>query len=345
MSGYVKLPAQTARKIALDGFKVYTLYRNEFPWNCGYKDQAGTVWGDCWCMFPKALIWSWAVGKNLFLDRIPGTYFYNGYNGSYDGIGASGLGDWDGNTIMNYCEDVSSDFRNLETAELLLIYNHHMAMYIGDFNLDGKIYNSVEFNDFDSISGLVPFWTASDGGRYWYKGGGYMGGSFNVHGKLSRWIEYDSSPEPETDKKFTYQVYSDVVNRWLDNVVNITPDPSGDNYAGIYGCDVKCVLVNCNKGNVRYAIHTWKGDDTEWYGYGIWLPEVENRSDYAGIMSQPADAFILFSDIPAKYRVGTRKNGIWLPWVYTNNANYEDDINGYAGNIGEPFDVLQICPV
>lgn len=34
---YKLLPAAKAREIALEGFKVLTLYRNEFPYNCGLK--------------------------------------------------------------------------------------------------------------------------------------------------------------------------------------------------------------------------------------------------------------------------------------------------------------------
>lgn len=199
---YKKLPAQKAREIALDGFKVRTLYRNEFPWNCGLcKD--GTVWGDCWCMFPKVLIWSWAVGINPFLKRKEGTYFYNGVNGSYDGIGASGLGDWDGDTIMSVCTNVRSDFSKKEVAELMLINGQHMAMHIGEFDLnDGKLYNSVEFNKYnDEFDGLIPFWTDEFGVRYFWKGGPATGGKFDLIGKLSQWIDYSKTPEPEPKPK------------------------------------------------------------------------------------------------------------------------------------------------
>lgn len=196
---YKKLKAADARKIALEGFKVLTLYRNEFPYNCGLKLD-GAVYGDCWCFFPKTLIWSHAVGVDPFLNRKDRTFFYNGTSGSYPGIGKaysydgilmSGLGDWDGDTIMNLCTDVRSNFSKMSVAELLLIRGQHMAMYIGDYQLSGKTYNSVEFNYFDDENqGLIPFWTGSDGMRYWYKGGPSMGAKFDRIGKLSTWIDY-----------------------------------------------------------------------------------------------------------------------------------------------------------
>ena len=196
--GYEKLKASDARKIALDGFKVTTLYRNQFPYNCGLK-QNGVIFGDCWCMFPKVLIWSHAVGLNPFLNRKEGTYFYNGENGSYNGIGASGLGDWDGDTIMNTCTDVRRDFTRKDVGELMLIKGHHMAMYIGDFSLgDGKAYNSVEFNYYnDDYDGLIPFWTDDWGNRFFWRNGPATGGTFDLIGKLTTWMDYTKEPDPD----------------------------------------------------------------------------------------------------------------------------------------------------
>ena len=86
----------------------------------------------------------------------------------------------------------------------------------------------------------------------------------------------------------------------------------------------------------------WKGDAYEKYPDSRWLPEVKNRTDYAGKAHRPIDAFILKSDKPAAYRVHLRKEKIWLPWVKTANANYNDKENGYAGMIGSPIDAIQI---
>ena len=135
---------------------------------------------------------------------------------------------------------------------------------------------------------------------------------------------------------FTYQVWDDVQKKWLPNVQN-TAD-----YAGLLGHDVDAVYVSCDKGNVTYAVHMWKGDASEAYPDSRWLPEVKNRTDYAGKAHRPIDAFILKSDKPAAYRVHLRKQNIWLPWVKTANANYNDKENGYAGMIGSPIDAIQI---
>lgn len=133
-------------------------------------------------------------------------------------------------------------------------------------------------------------------------------------------------PTPIQDFKITYQVWEDIKNKWLPNVVNDT------DYAGRYGSDVCCVYANANKGNVYYRVH-YKG--------GKWLPEVKNRNDYAGLYNKPIDGFMIKSDIKQlKYRVHLRKKNKWLPWVTGYNTN--DSNNGYAGIIGQEIDAIQI---
>lgn len=123
-----------------------------------------------------------------------------------------------------------------------------------------------------------------------------------------------------------YQIWDDVKNKWLPNVINDT------DYAGIYGHDVCCVYANANRGNVWLRVH-YKG--------GKWLPEVKNRSDYAGLYNKPIDAFMIKSDTKGlTYRVHLRRKGIWLPWV--TGYSTTDHNNGYAGIIGQEIDAIQI---
>lgn len=132
--------------------------------------------------------------------------------------------------------------------------------------------------------------------------------------------------KPIQEFKITYQVWEDIKNKWLPNVVNDT------DYAGRYGSDVCCVYANANKGNVYYKVH-YKG--------GKWLPEVKNRNDYAGLYNKPIDGFMIKSDTKQlKYRVHLRRQKRWLPWVTGYNTN--DSNNGYAGIIGQEIDAIQI---
>ena len=136
-------------------------------------------------------------------------------------------------------------------------------------------------------------------------------------------------PTPIQNFEITYQVWEDIRNKWLPNVINNT------DYAGRYGSDVCCVYANANVGNVYYKVH-YKG--------GKWLPEVKNREDYAGLYNKPIDGFMIKSDTKQlTYRVHLRRKNKWLPWVTGYNTN--DSNNGYAGIIGQEIDAIQIKPL
>jgi hypothetical protein len=133
---------------------------------------------------------------------------------------------------------------------------------------------------------------------------------------------------PVDDKiSVTYQVWDDVKNAWLPNVVDTT------DYAGIFGHDVCGVFANLTKGNIIYKVHT-KG--------GRWLPEVKNREDYAGILNKPIDALMMKTDTgkTIRYAVHLRRSNRWLPSVTGYNEN--DYNNGFAGIFGQEIDGVKI---
>lgn len=135
-----------------------------------------------------------------------------------------------------------------------------------------------------------------------------------------------SSTPTSNNIDITYQIWDDVKNKWLPNVIN------DKDYAGLFGHDVCCVYANASKGNVYYKVHTEGGK---------WLPEVKNRTDYAGIYNKPIDGLMIKSDTKTlSYRVHLRKQNRWLPWVSGYNQN--DNNNGYAGILGQEIDGLQI---
>ena len=136
----------------------------------------------------------------------------------------------------------------------------------------------------------------------------------------------NNSPISNNKVDITYQIWDDVKNKWLPNVVN------DSDYAGLFGHDVCSVYANASVGNVYYKVH-YKG--------GKWLPEVKNREDYAGLYNKPIDGFMIKSDIKQlTYRVHLRRSNKWLPWVTGYNQN--DSNNGYAGILGQEIDAIQI---
>ena len=83
------------------------------------------------------------------------------------------------------------------------------------------------------------------------------------------------------------------------------------------------------KVNVKYKVKT----------NGVWLPEVLNDSDYAGIQWSPiTDIAISVDKGSVEYRVHTT-SGYWLPFVTGYDVNDFD--NGYAGN-GSTIDAIEV---
>lgn len=139
-------------------------------------------------------------------------------------------------------------------------------------------------------------------------------------------IEPIPTPQP-TKIDVIYQIWDDVKNKWLPNVIN------DSDYAGIFGHDVCAVFANLSRGNIFYKVH-YKG--------GTWLPEVMNREDYAGLFNKPIDGLMMKTDTGTQiyYRVHLRRSNKWLPWV--TGYSESDNNNGYAGIIGQEIDGIQI---
>lgn len=74
---------------------------------------------------------------------------------------------------------------------------------------------------------------------------------------------------------------------------------------------------------------------------GIWLPEVKNLTDYAGINGKPITAFMvrLSDDGKISYRVHLLGKG-WLPYV--TGYNMGDYAYGFAGDGRTPIDAIEI---
>lgn len=99
--------------------------------------------------------------------------------------------------FLNSCSSTSSDFSLLEDHPCSLLYKDgHVGIYVGEFMLDGKTYNSCECTTSFGWGGR-PVWVEPDGLRREYKGGsataGYWEswGIFNTAGVDYGITEYD----------------------------------------------------------------------------------------------------------------------------------------------------------
>lgn len=304
-----------------------TYYDNSFPSNCGEINPDGSISFDC-------------IGLVKSTINEPGICYKTSPAGYYVTPGKV-IPDYSEIGILNLCTGVEwGRFTHAIKGSYLYMAGHAGIFCGAEFKHGNGIVNTIECTTDFGDNGVTTSWMdISTGRRYDHKFGTEWR-AWEAFGNLTNYIDYGSGPTPKPTKaEFKYQVWDDMNETWQPNVIN------DQDYAGVFGSDVDCVYVSCNLGNVKYAVHCWGGDQYEHHPHNEWLPEVKNREDYAGLFNQPIDAFILKSDVPAKYRAHLRKGGHWLDWVKTSDADYKDSMNGYAGIIGEPIDAIEIMPL
>ena len=189
----IKIPKKEWREGNLKLIARKLGYCNQWPWNIGLYDGE-RLWGDCWCIEPKTILWAYACGDPLWDRYTVGEAFaVSIYN---KGKELSGCPDWTGDALFNaYCEPVpfSQLVQSMDPA-LLLITGQHMGSYIGEYQVDVKTYNTVEFSPNDYINGTMRSYVTADGGRYDYKGG-HLLGYWSKAGYFAG-IDYTDNPEP-----------------------------------------------------------------------------------------------------------------------------------------------------
>ena len=296
-------------------------YDNKFPGNSCQIHERGVISADCIGLV-KGIINAPDIWKKLKPV---------GYHAPVGLDNGAIIDDYNEEGILRHCTGVSPYFQNIQPGEYLYMAGH-AGMFCGEFEHAGGVCNTVECTtDFGDNGITSSYLDPASGRRYDHKNGTEWR-SWERHGKLSDYIEYD-----DTFVDVIYQVYDDVKRVWLETVEGIS------DYAGIYGHDVDCVSAAFYGADLYYKVHTWKGDEYEKYNNSVWLPEVKNRLDYAGIEGRPIDAFMIrsgSSQYKIRYRAHLRKRDLWLDWV--DGYSEKDPENGYAGIIGEPIDALQM---
>lgn len=274
--------------------------------------HSGTGWStlkngkwqfDC-VLSVKCILWGFTADKNKFRG---GTIYKS-----------NGVPDFPCNAVYEICDEVGTKFDNLVPGEYLCMkgtkYNH-TGIYLGN----GKVFEDTTGWNVNRaiISDIDKYGNRSYQGKKLLK--------WTYHGKL-KYIDYKDSPTPTptpTIKKY-YQAYDNVKNKFLPKVAIGSSD-----YAG----------------NIKNPISAFRTEEAEEYKAhdkvkGYWLPIVKGFNDYAGNLPNDIDA-IAIKSTKLKYRVHLKKSNRWLGWV--TGYNTSDWKNGYAGNIGESIDAIQIA--
>ena len=229
---------------------------------------------------------------------------------------SNGVPDFPCNAVYEICTDVGTKFDNLVAGEYLCMkgtkYNH-TGIYLGD----GKVF---ECTTGWGANKCIISDIAKDGTRS-YKGVKNL--KWTYHGKL-KYIDYSDAPTPTPTTKKYYQSYDNVKNKFLPKVVIGSSD-----YAG-------------NIGNGMSGFRTEEAEEYRVHDKvkGYWLPIVKGFNDYAGNLPNDIDG-VAIKSTKLKYRVHLKKSNRWLGWV--TGYNTSDWKNGYAGNIGETIDAIQIA--
>ena len=120
-------------------------------------------------------------------------------------------------------------------------------------------------------------------------------------------------------KNIYYQSHG-LNKKWYSNV-----RVDSNDYAGVFGVSMDGLYID----NFKYRVKV----------NNKWLPEVNGRNDYAGIIGKSITDVAILGNV--KYRVHVKNKNKWLPYVYGTNYNINDRIKGYAGD-GSVIDAIFI---
>ena len=151
-------------------------YSNKYPYNLCYIHPDGRTSADCWNLI-KAILNGYDV------NRMEVGYYQKDLSNTGD-VGIDGL--------MKQCSEVSADFTRLKNGEpRLLGMKNHAGAFIGERNINGKIYNVIESTGSWERKILYSY-VDPEGWRRHYKGA-EKNGRWTKHGRMTKWLDYNSA--------------------------------------------------------------------------------------------------------------------------------------------------------
>lgn len=299
-------------------------YDNTFPGNCGQLHANGVISFDC-------------IGLVKSVINEPDIVYKTDPVGYYVTPGKV-IPDTTEIGILQLCTGVVwGDFSNVTPGEYLYMGGHG-GVFVGEYTDSSGVVNTIECTGAMG-GGVKSSYCDVRGNRYDHKGGTWLG-TWEAHGKLSRYIDYsDARPTPAPAGKLVSALAFDCIKGvWLPIVTSgASPvDTIGNPHNAMGG-----FAVHASDQVIRYAVHdAEKG----------WLPPVTGYNvhdfeyGFAGNL-KPIDGAIIFGEGIA-YQAKVAATQEWLDPVYSDKANYGDFKNGFAGNLdGQIIDEMRIWRV
>ncbi len=199
-----------------------THYDNSFPGNCGEINPDGSISFDC-------------IGMEKSVLNEPGIVYKTSPAGYYVKPGQvvpDGYGSLD---LLNSCSGIGwHNFKGIVPGEhLYMEFQGHGGVYVGDlFGKNSKV-NVIECCSCWNVEGVVASWIDLDTGARRSMKGGLQVGTWDAHGKLTKFIDYSEKKKeksifkdvPLTDPH--YKVYKKLVEEGIlsvDKEGNFHPD-------------------------------------------------------------------------------------------------------------------------
>lgn len=191
-------------------------YAEDLRWcNLSWGGPSG-YYSDAWhadCIgFVRAVLCGWNADKNAY---------GGGANIDPDNPSAYGCKWFNERQFLDSCSSISNNFSALNIPCVLLYKQGHVGLYVGEYQIGGKTYNTCECC-FGLKYGGSPTWTATDGNRRADKDAGATDsyweywGVFNLNGTDYGITEYDGGASGSTG--FGSELSEDEVNFYWDTV-------------------------------------------------------------------------------------------------------------------------------
>lgn len=167
--------------------KYPTAYNNHYPNNIGKVQPDLTITFDCWNLI-KSLLNGWDINRATEVG--------------YMTPNLNTTGDLNGRQLLQHCTQCSQDFTKIKDYPIgtyLFMAETHSGTYIGDIEVDGKVYNVIECTGAWERKVLFSY-VDEHGRRLRYKGSTQQCYSWTDFGLLTEWVDYGNAVvKPQID--------------------------------------------------------------------------------------------------------------------------------------------------